>query len=207
MYDVCHPSYYYIGKLGCTDPIRISTTFYVYIELCEARRYWEVNYKYSESLDLLYLEVKRKKNSEIEIYIPWPTLYSISLNRIEEIQQGLTTERVTFVFKSEDGTSIIYKVTKGLVKPMAPEATKLMKEKEEKKSQLEKEIRKNTSHLYELAKSLSTESNNEDTKPGMSNSNCTKNAENSDKEIKPGASNSRDAENSETSNKDTELVK
>ncbi|XP_076622849.1 uncharacterized protein LOC143351374 [Colletes latitarsis] len=167
MYDICHPSYYYIGKLGCTDPIKISTTFYVYIELCEARRYWEVNYKYNESLDLLYLEVKRKKNSEIEIYVPWSTLYNISLDKIESIQQGLNVERVTFVFKSEDSTSVIYKATKGLVRPMAPEATKLMKEKEEKKAQLEKEIRKNTSNLYELAKSLNTE-NSDQNEPGTS---------------------------------------
>ena len=169
MYDVCHPSYYYIGKLGCSDPVKISTTFNVYIELCEAKRYWEVNYKYNEALDLLYLEVKRNKNCETEIYVPWPALYNISLNKIEEIQKGLNTERITFVFKSEDSNSIIYKVSKGLAKPMTPEATKLMKQKEERKSNLEKEIRKNTSNLYELAKSLSTESSDKDTEPGVSN--------------------------------------
>lgn len=70
--------------------------------------------------------------------------------------------RITFVFKSEDSTSIIYKASKGLVKPIAPETTKLMKEKEERKFGLEKEIRKNTSHLYELAKSLDTEHINKD---------------------------------------------
>lgn len=61
---------------------------------------------------------------------------------------------------------------------MAPETTKLMKEKEEKKSNLEKEIRKNTSYLYELAKSLNTEKtdkteNKKDTSPSTSNSNNT----------------------------------
>lgn len=44
-------------------------------------------------MDLLYLEVKRKKNSETAIYIPWPTLYNISLNKIEEIQKGLNVEQ------------------------------------------------------------------------------------------------------------------
>ncbi|KZC08304.1 PREDICTED: uncharacterized protein LOC107186608 [Dufourea novaeangliae] len=171
MYDICHPSYYHIGKLGCTDPVKISTTFHVYIELCEARRYWDVNYKYNERLDVLYLEVKRKKNSEAEIYIPWPTLYNISLNKIEEIQEGLNSDRITFAFKSEDSTSIIYKVSKGLLKPMSPEVTKLMKEKEEKKSELEKEIRKNTSNLYELAKSLNSEDSNKDTETDVSKTN------------------------------------
>ncbi|CAK9797926.1 hypothetical protein ANTQUA_LOCUS1434 [Anthophora quadrimaculata] len=157
MYDICHPSYYHIGKLGCSDPIKISTTFNVYIELCEVRKYWEVNYKYNESLDLLYLEVKRRKSSELELFIPWPRLFNISLEKIEKIQEALNVEKVTFVFKGEDSTSIIYRVSKGLVKPMSPETTKLMKEKEEKKFNLEKEIRKNTSYLYELAKSLNKE--------------------------------------------------
>ncbi|KAF3424095.1 hypothetical protein E2986_09787 [Frieseomelitta varia] len=162
MYDVYHPSYYNIGKLGCTDPIKISTTFYVYIELCEAKRYWEVNYKYNENLDLLYLEVKKNKNSQTEVYVPWPTSSNISLDMIEKIQKDLDIEQITLVFKLEDSTSIIYKVSKGLVKPISPEKTKLMKEKEEKKLNLEKEIRKNTSYLYELAKSLNTEDANKD---------------------------------------------
>ncbi|CAD1479027.1 unnamed protein product, partial [Heterotrigona itama] len=152
--------YYNIGKLGCTDPIKISTTFYVYIELCEAKRYWEVNYKYNENLDLLYLEVKRNINSQTEVYVPWPTSSNISLDMIEKIQKDLNVKQITFVFKLEDSTSIIYKVSEGLVKPVSPRKTKLMKEKEEKKLNLEKEIRKNTSYLYELAKSLNTEDAN-----------------------------------------------
>lgn len=69
------------------------------------------------------------------------------------------SNRITLVFKLEDSTSIIYKASKGLVKPIDPETTKLMKEKEEKKLNLEKEIRKNTSYLYELAKSLDKDTN------------------------------------------------
>lgn len=40
------------------------------------------------------------------------------------------------------------------MKPASPVTTKRWKEKEEKKSNLEMEIRKNISHLYELAKTL-----------------------------------------------------
>lgn len=72
------------------------------------------------------------------------------------------SNRITLVFKLEDSTSIIYKATKGLVKPIDPETSKLMKEKEEKKLNLEKEIRKNTSYLYELAKSLDKKDTNKD---------------------------------------------
>lgn len=81
--------------------------------------------------------------------------------------------RITIVFKLEDSTSIIYKVSKDLVKPVDPERTKLIKEKEEKRSNLEKEIRKNTSYLYELAKSLTTEDANEDKDTDVSHSSKT----------------------------------
>lgn len=162
MCDTLHPSYYHIEKLGCTDPVKIATTFHVYIELCEVRRYWSINYKYNEELNLLYLEGQRSKNSQVELFIPWPASSNISLDKIEKIQDGLKVEQVTFVFKAADSTSVMYRASKGLVKPMAPELTKLIKEKEEKKLNLEKEIRKNTSHLYELAKSLTTESIDED---------------------------------------------
>ena len=61
---------------------------------------------------------------------------------------------MTFVFKSEDSSSVFYTVSAGLIKPAAPETTKRLKEKEEKKCNLETEIRRNTSNLYELAKTI-----------------------------------------------------
>lgn len=156
MYDICHPSYYYIAKLGCNNPVKVSTAFYVYIELCEVKRFWHVDYKYNDELDLIYLEAKKNKNSNIEIYIPWPVSFSITIELIEEIQQTIQTEQLIFVFKAADSTSVCYKVSAGLVKPITPELTKQLKEKEEKKTLLEKNIRKNTSNLYELAKTLSS---------------------------------------------------
>lgn len=154
MYDICHPSYYHLCKLGCNDPVKTSTAFYVYIELCEVKRFWDVKYKYKEELDLFYLEVKKREHSSLEIYIPWPTKYSISIDKIEKMQQALQNERLTFVFKSEDSSSVLYTISTGLIKPAAPEATKQLKEKEEKKYNLETEIRRNTSNLYELAKTI-----------------------------------------------------
>lgn len=69
------------------------------------------------------------------------------------------SNRLTFVFKSEDSSSVYYTVSADLVKPAAPEVTKQLKEKEDKKSNLETEIRRNTTNLYELAKSLVDKTN------------------------------------------------
>ncbi|XP_047368044.1 uncharacterized protein LOC124956370 isoform X1 [Vespa velutina] len=159
MYDICHPSFYYIGKLGCNDPIKISNTFYIYMQLCEGKRFWHIEYKYNKELDLLYLETKQNKNSNLEIYIPWPVSSSITIDLIEKIQKSLETNRIIFVFKSMDSTSVFYRTSAGLIKPLSPLLRKRLKEKEDKRITLERNIKKNTSNLYELAKSINPRDN------------------------------------------------
>lgn len=58
-----------------------------------------------------------------------------------------------------DSTSVFYRVSAGLIKPLSPEIRKQLKEKEDKKILLERNIKKNTSNLYELAKSINPENN------------------------------------------------
>lgn len=64
-----------------------------------------------------------------------------------------------FVFKSADSTSVFYRVSAGLIKPLSPEIRKQLKEKEDKRIFLERNIKKNTSNLYELAKSINPKNN------------------------------------------------
>lgn len=77
--------------------------------------------------------------------------------------------RLTFVFKSEDSSSVFYTVSAGFSKPAAPEASKQRKEKTEKILNLEREIRRNTPNLYELAKTLDSahEINNQNYNPDL----------------------------------------
>lgn len=157
LYDLCHPSYYKISQLGCTDGIRISVAFYVYMELCEVKCLRHVVYKYNKETDIIYLEGKKSENSESETYVSWPSIYKISLVQIESIQEHLNLESFTFAFRGGDSTTVYYNVSSGLIKPISPEETKLIKQKEENKFKLYQEIRKNTTILYEIAKSLDTE--------------------------------------------------
>ncbi|XP_028050280.1 uncharacterized protein LOC105832082 isoform X2 [Monomorium pharaonis] len=120
----------------------------------QLKRYWDVKYKYNEELDLIYFEVKKREHSQLEIYIPWPTKYNICLDKIEKMQQLLQNEQLTFVFKSEDSSSVFYTISAGLSKPAPPEVSKQRKEKAEKILNLESEIRRNITNLYELAKTL-----------------------------------------------------
>lgn len=57
------------------------------------KRFWHIEYKYNTELDLLYLETKQNKNSNIEIYIPWSASSSITIDLIEKIQKLLKTDQ------------------------------------------------------------------------------------------------------------------
>lgn len=59
--------------------------------------------------------------------------------------------RFTFVFKEGDTTSVYYSISAGIHKPKSPEDSQDLKKKNEKKFELEREINRNTSNLYERA--------------------------------------------------------
>lgn len=84
--------------MGCTDGIKISVAFYVYMELCEVKLLRDVVYKYNKEIDIIYLEGKKNKSSEPETYIPWPNIYKISLLQIENIQEHLKIKRLIVLF-------------------------------------------------------------------------------------------------------------
>lgn len=54
---------------------------------------WDVEYKYDDRLDLIYLTAKIRKNSESEIYVPWPAKNNITLRNIESIEEQLKCDR------------------------------------------------------------------------------------------------------------------
>lgn len=64
----------------------------------------------------------------------------------------------TLAIKSGEGVSILYKVSQGLTKPLAPQETNEKRESIVKKLKLDAEITKNSRNLYQLAKSRQTKS-------------------------------------------------
>ncbi|XP_011314203.1 uncharacterized protein [Fopius arisanus] len=152
MYDVCHPSYYAICELGCKDDVKITTAFHVYIELCEEQKLWEIEYKYESSLDLIYIEAKKNKDSQKETYVPWALKHNIKLQDIENIQKQLSIERFTLVSKNGDGTSMFYTINSGLTKPLAPQEHNEIRLSCKRRNELGKELRINSHNLYEMAK-------------------------------------------------------
>ncbi|XP_014222556.1 tRNA-splicing endonuclease subunit Sen15-like [Trichogramma pretiosum] len=154
MWDICHPAYYNMSQLGCNDQEKLQLAFYVYMELCEVKCYWDVHYNYCKELEIFYLEAKRKKNEEPGIFIPWPACSYLSLDLISNIQRELKTDKITFAFKAGMVESSYYSINSGLVKPMDLEQSKILNDKKIQKHKQVKEIERNTSNLYKRALSL-----------------------------------------------------
>ncbi|KAK0180997.1 hypothetical protein PV327_003321 [Microctonus hyperodae] len=156
---ICHPSYYKIKELGCKNELKIATAFYVYIELCEDRRLWDVEYKYESELDLIYFTAKKCKNTPTNLYIPWPANNKIQPRIFENIQNKLNCTHFTLVVKSGEGTSVFVVVNRGMKKPLAPHEVVEKREERKRKLLLERDIKRNSRNLYELAKSNDEENN------------------------------------------------
>lgn len=105
------------------------------------------NYNYSRKS--LFYDKELVQSSRITMYIT----FHCAINNYSEI----ILDRLTFVFKSEDSSSVFYTVNTGLVKPTAPEVTRQLKEKEERRTNLKAEIRRNTANIYELAKNSASQ--------------------------------------------------
>ncbi|KAF7987982.1 hypothetical protein HCN44_004798 [Aphidius gifuensis] len=153
MYDVCHPSFYKIGELGCQDVLQISTAFNAYIELCEVRKLWNVEYKYEPVINTIYLTAKLSNVAETQIYVPWPVKKTIKLHDIERLQKQLNCNRFTLVLKSGESSSIFYDIRQGLIKPDATlRNTEKMHSISQKKNELNKTLKRNSHNLYRLVK-------------------------------------------------------
>ena len=133
MFDICHPTYYHMSQLGCADQVKLTTAFYTYMELCEVKKYWDVQYKFHENLQLFYLTAKVRKDVEETTFVPWPAVNNITLDSITNIQNELQKETITFVFREGDSTSVYYIMGSGTMKPMHPEKSQEIKQKRAKK--------------------------------------------------------------------------
>lgn len=154
MYDICHPTYYHMSQLGCTDQVKLTTAFYIYMELCEVKNYWDVQYKFHDNLQLFYLTAKIRKDAQESTFVPWPAVDNITLDIIKNIQNKLQKETITFVFRDGDSTSVYYVIRSGTVKPTHPEKSQEIKQKRAKKRLMHTEIKRNISNLYERALAL-----------------------------------------------------
>ncbi|XP_075222768.1 uncharacterized protein LOC142325207 isoform X2 [Lycorma delicatula] len=165
-----------VGMLmtGCQKQQNILLAFHTYLELCEVKVLWDVDYDYEKNLDIIYIKAKLKKNSEkSDYYVPISTSAIITPEWISTVQKKILGNNhdssFILVIKERDSSSVYYKVSSGLVPPLSPETTKRKKSLEEKNKYLRSELNKRKAQMFDEAKNslLSTS-----TSVCVSNSDC-----------------------------------
>lgn len=133
-------------NLGCQSEKKITLAYQLYIYLLDEKLMYDTEYCYNKDVDTLYIVARPNKNEKINIYVPIPTNFDVSVDYINKMQENLCTVEtgptINLAFIEEDFTTVLYTFTKGLVdRPSLDRATQL-KCKEEKRRFINSEIHK-----------------------------------------------------------------
>nr|CAD7454851.1 unnamed protein product [Timema tahoe] len=146
--------------LGCKRQQTAALALQIYIELCEVQALWNVEYFYSQELDIIYLTGKKKQSSTMpEIYVPVSATADITPEWIEQVQNILCKDKeikgVTLAIKEQDSSIVYYQITQALVPPDSPETAKRRKIHEDRHRCLEGELRRRRQELFNQAQESS----------------------------------------------------
>lgn len=138
-------------SLGCDSDMKISLAYHLYIHLVDDKLMYDTEYCYNRDIDMLYVVARPSKNEKINIYIPMSTSENISMDMINNIQENLCTVEtgpsINLAFVDSDFTTVIYKFTKGIVDRLPVEKVNELKKKEERRSFINNELKKNRSEI------------------------------------------------------------
>ncbi|CAH0546530.1 unnamed protein product [Brassicogethes aeneus] len=120
----------------------------VYLELCEIKKYWNIDYHF-EDISGAFLTGSKTKSSLKDCFIPLPTSKVLNFMKIQELLQIHKEYNRTFlVFVSEDSTTVYYQIADGLTEITDTQAKHL---KEDKHEIINHELRRNQKALEEAA--------------------------------------------------------
>lgn len=123
----------------------------IYLDLCEAKKYWNVEYFCHETNGKTYLKAKRNKKEKESLFIPCDVSQPTNLRKIRDLlvlNKNNDYESVFMAMISPDSTCIYYEISDGLVEPQEISINHLKKNKHE---ELDSKLRKNHLILEQAA--------------------------------------------------------
>lgn len=132
--------------LGCSNEEKVSLAYYLYIYLVDERLMYDTEYCYNKDIDTLYIVARPHKSHKINIYVPVPTSFDLSLAFIAKLQENLCTVEtgptVNLAFMEEDFTVNIYTFSKKLEERQSGEKTAELRNKEDRRTFINSELKK-----------------------------------------------------------------
>ncbi|EDO44774.1 predicted protein [Nematostella vectensis] len=129
-----HPKFQEIKAHGLNDGATRATML-VYLDLCEAKYWREVEIHSCEKLKIFYITGKPKKNQDLEVIVPVNATLSLSMQQMKNLVEGVNVsgqsqdERnkvATLAICDSDSSIVYYKLFSGLEQPDPPTEEKVI---------------------------------------------------------------------------------
>ncbi|CAH2098015.1 unnamed protein product [Euphydryas editha] len=138
-------------KLGCKCDKKIVLAYHLYIYLVDEKLMYDTEYCYNKDIDTLYVVAKPSKHEKLNIYVPIPTSVNVSIDFISILQENLCTVEtgpsINLAFIEHDFTIVIYTFTKGIAERQPAERLAQIRQKTERRTFINSELKKNQSQI------------------------------------------------------------
>ncbi|XP_041370769.1 tRNA-splicing endonuclease subunit Sen15-like isoform X2 [Gigantopelta aegis] len=127
-----HPKFEEIVKRFPGNEEQIKLAFQVYIDLIEARGWWDVDVHHSERLQLMFVSGRARGRDPNTLFVPVDVTEEVSPEQIHSFCEhlalpGHTTHGITLAICDKDSSTTYFKVSNSLIAPSPPEVTDVHK--------------------------------------------------------------------------------
>ncbi|KAJ8942673.1 hypothetical protein NQ314_009995 [Rhamnusium bicolor] len=123
-------------------------TLQVYLELCEIKRYYDIKYSFTPTLNKISLTAKKFKDGPACVFLPITTNEDLNFLKMQNFLRSISQETLFLVIVHADSTCVYYQLANSLLEPTDMTAKHLRENKQEK---LDNNLKKNQELLEQAA--------------------------------------------------------
>ncbi|XP_072946422.1 uncharacterized protein [Epargyreus clarus] len=141
--------------LGCNSDTKITLAYHLYTHLVDEKLMYDTEYCFNKDVNTLYVVARPSKHAKMNIYVPIPTSFDVTMEFINKLQTNLCTVEtgptINLAFIEGDFTIVIYSFTKGLVDRLAAEKITEQRTREARRSFINSELKKSKEKIINEA--------------------------------------------------------
>ncbi|XP_070532022.1 tRNA-splicing endonuclease subunit Sen15-like isoform X1 [Ptychodera flava] len=138
-----HPKYTEMMSYGFEDKLQLRIAFLSYLDLCEAKNWWNVEIHPCHKLGMVFISGKQNKKGDLQLVLPISANTPLSNERLHEFTanvrlsddetegQNVETEPeseskahcVVLAVSDSDSTTVYYRISDSLIPPDPPKQT------------------------------------------------------------------------------------